>query len=897
MFKTDIRGVLINRPEGNNLVHRIEIIKREVTPLLETIRDNFPEYTPHDITHSEIVLKRVNELIPDTLKEKLETYEIYFLIISAYLHDLGMADLDPSDIPGDIIYDIRKKRAYIRGFHNERSEKYIINQYKKLKIPDIQQARIIGRICRGHRNELLDNINKFDPKQTYKNQIINVPMLASILRVSDELDLTFERIKLIAYELGLISEPVSKFEWERHLAVDGITKDPDDPMIFRSTATCREPKIHRALKEIEYKVNCQLEDLHNNLYHYKKYSRDFPRKFKLVINAEGYKYYDFKFSLKENEILNLLIGEGLYKRKEESIRELLKNCLDACRLNSILLKEATESGFIYKPKITFILTLEKDKLIIEDNGIGMDEYIIDNYFTKIGRSFYRSSDFLEKEYGFSPVSELGIGFLSCFMIANKAVIETKTAESDPLLIEIDSISSYFLVKQGNRKYPGTNITLHLKDNSKEINVKNELEYFARHIEVPINIKLSPNEEYTIESCKGKYEPFFKSGSLGNKLYILKGKIKNDLFIGVIGILLEKHENKISLMKSWQYIDMKLYKKSYAKYGNGLTISNNGILISDGINIPVWLNRDKVFLDIDISGNCLDLTLGRSSIIQNKRFNDFMESLESKIINYFVSLFNRLDIHKGEEMNNFILYVTEPHLSYYYKSTPIRVDELIQNDIVLSNFFIKYYSFKCFSERGFCSQGYKEIKKSNKIIKLINCWDYNNDYIYDVLYKCGGFDDNLYVMLETHDSINLLIKHVLDCSESINFYDLFVMAKESEIDDLLPSEVNIMKFCNYDTDILITHILEGDEGFVIFVNSNNRFINLIKKYRKEIYANNRNLVKELFRYIKWENGPDIKRVLYEQEIILNWLRDSNLIEDNEFEHYRFTDDDFAGSFFE
>ena len=191
----------------------------------------------------------------------------------------------------------------------------------------------------------------------------------------------------------------------------------------------------------------------------------------LIIKTEGYKYYDFKFSLNENEILKLLIGEGLYKRKEECIRELLKNSLDACKLNTVIMEDATDSGFIYEPKIEFRLSPEKNKLMINDNGAGMDEYIIENYFTKIGKSFYQSPDFLEREYDFSPVSELGIGFLSCFMIANKAVIETKSNETDSLLIEIDNISNYFLVQDGTRKYPGTSITLYLKDDIKEINIK------------------------------------------------------------------------------------------------------------------------------------------------------------------------------------------------------------------------------------------------------------------------------------------------------------------------------------------------------------------------------------------------------------------------------------------
>ena len=274
-------------------------------------------------------------------------------MVSAYLHDLGMADLDNLIIPEEISDNRAELIKYIREDHHVRSESYIIENYRKLNISDINQARIIGKICRGHRKDSLDDRTLFDPKQVYKNKTINIPFLASILRASDELDLTFERIPMIVYDMGLIRNTISKLEWEKHLSVDGVSIDPENESIFRCTATCKSPEIHRLLKNIEAKINNQLEDLHVNLYHYHKYSKDIPWKFILKINAEGYSYYDLKFSLKENEILTLLIGEGLYERKEECIRELLKNCVDACRLNSIRIKKETGSSLTYLPEIIF----------------------------------------------------------------------------------------------------------------------------------------------------------------------------------------------------------------------------------------------------------------------------------------------------------------------------------------------------------------------------------------------------------------------------------------------------------------------------------------------------------------------------------------------------------------
>ena len=99
----------------------------------------------------------------------------------------------------------------------------------------------------------------------------------------------------------------------------------------------------------------------------------------MKIESEGYKAYDFKFSLQEKEIVKLLMGEKLYKRKEESIRELLKNSVDGCRLREKLLERY---GLKYDPEIVFELTSDKDRIIVTDNGVGMDEDIIERYFTK-----------------------------------------------------------------------------------------------------------------------------------------------------------------------------------------------------------------------------------------------------------------------------------------------------------------------------------------------------------------------------------------------------------------------------------------------------------------------------------------------------------------------------------
>jgi hypothetical protein len=316
----------------------------------------------------------------------------------------------------------------------------------------------------------------------YKSYPINVALLASLLRNGDELDLTFERTPYIVYENSPPKDEISKEEWEKHLKISGVTIDPDDKQIIKCSARSENPKIHRLLKALEIKVNKGIEDLSSHLHQYRDVKKDIPRKFIINIESVGYEPYDFKFSLQEIEVMNLLMGDKLYERKEECLRELLKNAVDACRLRKF---RSIKDDEIYTPIIKF--ELNSDKLIVTDNGIGMNKHIIEEYFTKIGKSYYRSEEFTEEAPDISPVSELGIGVLSYFMIADRIYVETKTDEESSICLEIDNISGYFFVKKGSMKRQGTKITLSLKEEAKGIDLQKEIKYFASHLEFPIKV--------------------------------------------------------------------------------------------------------------------------------------------------------------------------------------------------------------------------------------------------------------------------------------------------------------------------------------------------------------------------------------------------------------------------
>jgi len=77
----DLKDLMKSKGQlGQSLAFNLEKIKTRAEPLLKEIAKTFPEYTAHDISHSEELIKKLNMLIPTSLKEKINEYEIYFLL-------------------------------------------------------------------------------------------------------------------------------------------------------------------------------------------------------------------------------------------------------------------------------------------------------------------------------------------------------------------------------------------------------------------------------------------------------------------------------------------------------------------------------------------------------------------------------------------------------------------------------------------------------------------------------------------------------------------------------------------------------------------------------------------------------------------------------------------------
>ncbi|MGE0569155.1 MAG: ATP-binding protein [Bacteroidia bacterium] len=410
----------------------------------------FPKYTLHNTGHSFRIIEYMNKLVDDPTK--LDELEIALLICSALLHDVGMAasEEDINAIKADsfsfcdVKFSAMKKlvngnedlalQEYIRRIHAGLSGRYIREKLKdKLIIPKLTNldfANELALICESHTQDydwVKTNLSVYEVRGKY---YFNSQYVACILRLADILDIDGNRTPYKLYQL-IAPKGVSDEEWKQHFIISNT-----DKIIFNDRT--RQKKIvfygkvknastHRKILTYIDWVKIELTNsvaLVTGMQ--PQYSLMYDTNPEINIQTEGYTFSDHKMTLQFEAISSLLMGEKIYGNRSLGLRELIQNSIDACRIREENEQAAYEFGQDkYIPKIKVILDPNKNQAIIQDNGIGMSMNIIKKHFLNIGISYYKSDDFLLKDFNYKPIGNFGIGFLSCFMLSDNVMVNTR----------------------------------------------------------------------------------------------------------------------------------------------------------------------------------------------------------------------------------------------------------------------------------------------------------------------------------------------------------------------------------------------------------------------------------------------------------------------------------------
>ncbi len=195
-----------------------------------------------------------------------------------------------------------------------------------------------------------------------------------------------------------------------------------------------------------------------------------------------------------------LIKKFLYSDHEIFLRELISNATDATLKLRHLTNIGEADGVEYgNPIIEVKLDKEKKELRIIDQGLGMSKEEVEKYINEI--AFSGAEEFLEKykdkdgkDAGI--IGHFGLGFYSAFMVAKKVEIITKSFKDEPAAHWTCDGSPEFTLTDGEKTSRGTEIILHIADDSLEFLEENRIsELLVKYNKfMPIPIKFGTRTE-------------------------------------------------------------------------------------------------------------------------------------------------------------------------------------------------------------------------------------------------------------------------------------------------------------------------------------------------------------------------------------------------------------------
>ncbi len=445
------------------------------------------DFTLHDEQHGYRVSERAFEIIGSTVLPNLSQYEIALVILSAYLHDIGMSPEEKKvnfltrylvsgetiGMSKDLIEDFRFwltnrdedivvpfsgkdiNRAvflvsqYCRFHHAEWSEEWIdfhLNQDFNEYPTWLSDLKVL---CRSHDQgyDILTS-DRFDPKIVGNGMIVHLRYLASVLRIADILDFDPERTPEPVFNHRSI-HPKSLSYWIRDLSVNLLIESG------RLTITAEPPNalIHKSIDDMIADVESELR-LVRRLDDEKPFEiarfreKPLPHVWNLIPNVRKdirpyqnrYEYIDGAFRPNLPRLLGLFSGSALYRDSMAPVRELIQNAFDAIR-------EATAYERLAQPKpgdrsleakiaqvhsVKLGIQVLEDRvwLVCSDDGSGMTKQIIRDHFLVSGS--VKRPDVLRLQsrchdagFELARTGRFGIGVLSYFMLADRVIVRTR----------------------------------------------------------------------------------------------------------------------------------------------------------------------------------------------------------------------------------------------------------------------------------------------------------------------------------------------------------------------------------------------------------------------------------------------------------------------------------------
>ena len=535
-------------------------------PLLELIPQTFKQYTNHNIGHCRNLIDLMGRFIPQETLGLMNGLELAVLLLSALLHDFGMFVTDRErtealkrDTLASPDFDAftaghharavaiaEARRAgeyeraevvqdslladFFRRMHAERARDNVKTNLKdKLVFRYVDISPYVLDVCESHAWAVHESNDPQHPEKAVSRLQnifavygfpLNLQYIACCLRLADIMDFDRSRTPLVVFQNIDFKDEKSWEEWNKHLSVVGWQINEREVMFHTE---CSHPSFYVAVMEFLDWVDSELSECRRLLV--KEAPASVAARYKLhlppVVDRSDVEMADksylagaFRFQLEYDRIMRLLMDRSLYPDPSLFLRELLQNSLDACRNREAHAREYGYEGF-YTPRVAVwdhSGDAASPRVVFQDNGVGMSRKIVENYFMRVGRSYYRSPEFdaerarlKKKGIELEATSQFGIGILSCFMVADRFEVTTHRVGHVPLHITIEGPTKYFVIKlldpppptpfpvrpasdaeDGPPLHAGTSITVHLRPGA-NVDVFQTLDTFAVNVDYDIAV--------------------------------------------------------------------------------------------------------------------------------------------------------------------------------------------------------------------------------------------------------------------------------------------------------------------------------------------------------------------------------------------------------------------------
>jgi molecular chaperone HtpG len=215
-----------------------------------------------------------------------------------------------------------------------------------------------------------------------------------------------------------------------------------------------------------------------------------------------------------------IIKKFLYSDHEIFLRELVSNAVDATQKIKRLATLGQYTGDLGDIMVEVSFDEKKKTITIADKGLGMTAEEIKKYINQI--AFSGATEFVEKFKDSKDANEIigkfGLGFYSAFMVAKNVEIHSLSYQegSEPAIWTCDG-STEFEIKKGKKKTRGTDIILHVNEDSIEFldkwKLQGILDKYCKFL--PIPIKFGTKSESVEDGVDDKGEKKWKSVEVDN----------------------------------------------------------------------------------------------------------------------------------------------------------------------------------------------------------------------------------------------------------------------------------------------------------------------------------------------------------------------------------------------